>query len=78
MISKGCVSMLLVSGFCLWAGDIEGKVTGRKDKSVVYIDAIAGKRFLSEGPPSHGSESVDVLASRHGYPAGHDGGVPEQ
>lgn len=47
MISKGCVSMLLVSGFCLaaWAGDIEGKVTGRKDKSVVYIDAIAGKTF---------------------------------
>jgi plastocyanin len=39
--------MLVVSGFCLaaWAGDIEGKVSGRKDKSVVYVDAIAGKSF---------------------------------
>ena len=28
-----------------WAGDIEGKVTGMKGKSVVYIDTIAGKTF---------------------------------
>jgi plastocyanin len=27
------------------AGDIEGKVTGMKGKSVVYVDAIAGKTF---------------------------------
>jgi plastocyanin len=28
-----------------WAADIEGKVTGMKGKSVVYVDAIAGKTF---------------------------------
>lgn len=28
-----------------WAGDIEGKVTGMKGKSVVYLDTIAGKTF---------------------------------
>ena len=28
-----------------WAGDIEGKVAGMKGKSVVYVDAIAGKTF---------------------------------
>jgi plastocyanin len=28
-----------------WAGDIEGKVTGMKGKSVVYVEAIAGKTF---------------------------------
>jgi plastocyanin len=28
-----------------WAGDIEGKVTGMKGPSVVYVDAIAGKTF---------------------------------
>jgi plastocyanin len=28
-----------------WAGDIEGKVTGMKGKSVVYVNVIAGKTF---------------------------------
>ncbi|HLV87380.1 MAG TPA: carboxypeptidase regulatory-like domain-containing protein [Candidatus Sulfotelmatobacter sp.] len=28
-----------------WAGDIEGRVTGMKGKSVVYVDTIAGKTF---------------------------------
>jgi len=28
-----------------WAGDIEGKVTGMKGHSVVYVDTIAGKAF---------------------------------
>ena len=28
-----------------WAGDIEGKVTGMKGHSVVYVDVIAGKTF---------------------------------
>jgi len=28
-----------------WAGDIEGKVTGMKGRSVVYVDTIAGKTF---------------------------------
>jgi len=32
-------------GLAAWAGDIEGKVTGMKGKSVVYVDAIAGKTF---------------------------------
>src|ERR1041384_3332049 len=44
---KVCVLMVVVAGFCMaaWAGDIEGKVTGMKGKSVVYVDAIAGKTF---------------------------------
>jgi plastocyanin len=28
-----------------WAGEIEGKVSGMKGHSVVYVDAIAGKTF---------------------------------
>ena len=28
-----------------WAGDIEGKVTGMKGHSVVYVEAVAGKTF---------------------------------
>jgi plastocyanin len=28
-----------------WAGDIDGKVTGMKGKSVVYVEGIAGKTF---------------------------------
>lgn len=44
---KGLVWMLVVTGLSVaaWAGDIEGKVTGKKGKSVVYVDAIAGKSF---------------------------------
>ena len=44
---KGFVLMLAVSGLCAaaWAGDIEGKVSGMKGKSVVFVDAIAGKTF---------------------------------
>ncbi len=34
-----------------WAGDIEGKVTGMKGKSVVYVEAIAGKTFPA--PTNH-------------------------
>jgi plastocyanin len=32
-------------GVAAWAGDIEGKVSGMKGKSVVYVDTIAGKTF---------------------------------
>jgi plastocyanin len=44
---KGLVWMLLVAGLSVaaWAGEIEGKVTGKKGKSVVYVDTIAGKTF---------------------------------
>src|SRR5579864_3250816 len=44
---KGFVLMAVVAGLCMaaWAGDIEGKVTRMKGKSVVYVDAIAGKTF---------------------------------
>jgi plastocyanin len=28
-----------------WAGDIQGKISGMKGKSVVYLNAIAGKTF---------------------------------
>src|SRR5580704_18838561 len=42
---KTCV--LVVVGLCTVAvaGDIDGKVTGMKGHSVVYVDAIAGKTF---------------------------------
>src|ERR1051326_8303946 len=38
---------VLAVGLCsaAWAGDIEGKVTGMKGHSVVYVDVIAGKTF---------------------------------
>lgn len=38
---------MLVVGLSMaaWAGEITGKVTGMKGKSVVYVDAIAGKTF---------------------------------
>jgi len=38
---------VLIAGLCtaVWAGDIDGKVTGMKGQSVVYVDAIAGKTF---------------------------------
>jgi len=38
---------VLMAGLCAaaWAGDIEGKVSGMKGQSVVYVDAIAGKTF---------------------------------
>lgn len=47
MRCKGFVLMLVVSalGVTASAGDIEGKVSGMKGKSVVYVDAIAGKTF---------------------------------
>jgi plastocyanin len=39
--------MLLTTGWCLmaWAGNISGKVSGMKGRSVVYVDTIAGKTF---------------------------------
>ncbi len=44
---KVLVSAVMVMGLsaAAWAGDIEGKVTGVKGSSVVYVDAIAGKTF---------------------------------
>jgi len=44
---KNIVFAVLIAGVstAAWAGDIEGKVTGMKGKSVVYVDAIAGKTF---------------------------------
>src|SRR6476659_9691854 len=50
---KGLVATLVVAGLSMaaWAGDIEGKVTGMKGKSVVYVATIAGKTFLA--PKDH-------------------------
>src|SRR6201988_1486881 len=47
MKCKAFVLVILTAELCsaAWAGDIEGKVTGMKGKSVVYVDAIAGKTF---------------------------------
>jgi plastocyanin len=44
---RTCTRVLLPAALSLaaWAGDIEGKVAGMKGKSVVYVDAIAGKTF---------------------------------
>lgn len=43
---KGLVLMLVVGlSMAAWAGEITGKVSGMKGKSVVYVDAIAGKTF---------------------------------
>jgi plastocyanin len=47
MRCKGFILALLIAGLsaAAWAGDIEGKVSGMKGQSVVYVDAIAGKTF---------------------------------
>jgi plastocyanin len=44
---KAGVLVALTAVLCAaaWAGDIEGKVTGMKGNSVVYVDTIAGKTF---------------------------------
>src|SRR5215831_15133476 len=44
---RAVAAMSVVAGVSMaaWAGDIEGKVAGMKGKSVVYVDAIAGKTF---------------------------------
>jgi len=44
---KRLMLMWMVAGLAVaaWAGDIEGRVTGMKGHSVVYVDAIAGKTF---------------------------------
>jgi plastocyanin len=44
---KTLVLTFVVASLCAAAsaGDIEGKVTGMKGKSVVYVDTIAGKTF---------------------------------
>jgi len=47
MAFKNGILILIVSRISMaaWAADIEGKVGGMKGKSVVYVDAIAGKTF---------------------------------
>jgi plastocyanin len=47
MKSKVLILMVVMAGLCMAAsaGDIEGKVTGMKGHSVVYVDTIAGKAF---------------------------------
>jgi len=47
MRSKLFAPVVLIAGLSInvWAGDIEGKVSGMKGQSVVYLDAIAGKTF---------------------------------
>jgi plastocyanin len=44
---RACILMTVVAALRMaaWAGDIEGQATGMKGKSVVYVDAIAGKTF---------------------------------
>jgi len=47
MKCKAFVLVALIAGLCMaaWAGEIEGKITGMKGHSVVYVDAISGKTF---------------------------------
>ena len=47
MKCKTFVMMALIAGLCsaASAGDIEGKISGMKGHSVVYVDTIAGKTF---------------------------------
>ncbi len=47
MKKNGIVLIIVIVALSVgsWAGDIEGKVSGMKGKSVVYVDAIAGKTF---------------------------------
>jgi plastocyanin len=47
MRSKGFILAVLMAGLCTaaWAGDVEGKVSGMKGHSIVYVDTIAGKTF---------------------------------
>lgn len=44
---KALILIVVMAGLCTaaWAGDIEGKVSGMKGQSVVYVDTIAGKTF---------------------------------
>lgn len=37
--------LILTWGMMAWAGSINGKVSGMKGRSVVYVDTIAGKTF---------------------------------
>lgn len=39
------IALVAATGVASWAGDIEGRVTGMKGHSVVYVEAIAGKTF---------------------------------
>jgi len=52
MRRKGLLAVM-IAALCsaAWAGDIEGKVSGMKGQSVVYVDAIAGKTFSA--PKEH-------------------------
>lgn len=45
--------MMLIAALCTaaWAADIEGKVSGMKGASVVYVEAVAGKTFPA--PTNH-------------------------
>src|SRR5580765_8734622 len=44
---KACALMTVVAALSVaaTAGDIEGRVSGMKGRSVVYVDTIAGKTF---------------------------------
>jgi plastocyanin len=57
---RALVLVISITGLCTaaWGGNIEGKVTGVKGASVVYIEAIAGKSFPA--PAQH-----PVVAQTH-------------
>jgi plastocyanin len=44
---KAAFAVVLVASWCVmaWAGNLSGKVSGMKGRSVVYVDTVAGKTF---------------------------------
>lgn len=59
---KTFVLLVLIAGLCMaaWAGTIEGKVSGMTGKSVVYVEAVAGKTFPA--PEKHALMNQKGLA----------------
>ena len=47
---RACVWMTMLAGLstAVWAGNIEGKVTGMKGKSVVYVE-VRNRHYSSQG-----------------------------
>ncbi len=52
-IIRNCIALATLLGFAAaaWAGTISGKVSGVSGRSVVYVEAIAGKTFPAPQKP---------------------------
>ena len=75
MKTKILAMTALIAGLCsaAFAGDIEGKVTGMKGHSVVYVDVIAGKTFPApKDHPVIDQKGLMFVAARRGRAAGNN------